>query len=121
MLLANGAQVNACDYRSSTPLHYAAWDNNIEVAKVLLANGASVDFGDEYNDTPLTVARGRGAERRDGARVGQPHLEMEALLWEHGELERLIGLFGDVRGREEFEQRRMLHLAHAKLQACAQQ
>ena len=118
MLLANGAQVNACDYRSSTPLHYAAWDNNIEVAKVLLANGASVDFGDEYNDTPLTVARGRGAERRDGSRVGPPHLEMEALLWEHGELERLIGLFGDVRGREEFEQRRMLN--HAQ-QACAQQ
>jgi ankyrin repeat protein len=52
-LLKKGADVNAGEYRSPSPLHLA---QSVAVAKVLLAHGADVKAIDYYGDTPLHYA-----------------------------------------------------------------
>ena len=72
-LLGAGADINAADrILGWTPLHYTAWHNKPEVAKVLLANGAQVNVRCKYGHTAL--ARARDNDSR----------EMEALLRQHG-------------------------------------
>jgi hypothetical protein len=53
--LIDGDQ-EAKDYLDSTPLHKTAWDDELEVAKLLLDRGAKVDALDQSGDTPLTKA-----------------------------------------------------------------
>jgi ankyrin len=43
LLLANNANVNAKDSFGMTPLHWAAMESHLEVAKTLLAHGADVN------------------------------------------------------------------------------
>ena len=54
VLIAAGADVNATDRFSDTPLH---WAGSAEVAQVLVENGADVDAENEIRSTPLHDAR----------------------------------------------------------------
>src|SRR5512140_3597079 len=62
--LAAGDDPNVGDRLGFTPLHLAAQQCSIDVARVLLDHGASVDQPNSFGHTPLFVAvfnsRGRG-------------------------------------------------------------
>ena len=45
--------VHTKDYRSSTPLHWAAWNNSLELAELLISSGAEVNAENKYGRTPL--------------------------------------------------------------------
>ena len=52
-----GAFLHAKDYKSRTPLFFAASNNSLETAQVLLARGASVHTKAFLSQTPLSVAK----------------------------------------------------------------
>ena len=56
LVLAHGGDVNAADSYGMTALHYAANQDNAEIAKLLLNNGANVNAVDKNNDGPLNRA-----------------------------------------------------------------
>jgi ankyrin repeat protein len=60
LLIAHGADVNARDVFSQTPLHLAAQNGNLEVAKVLLANNADVNAREMFNSTALHIVAWSG-------------------------------------------------------------
>ncbi len=69
VLLAHGADVNAKNELDRTPLHWAAYRNDLEMAKLLLLNHADANAKDvPLHQTPLQVAEKSG------------HGEMAALL-----------------------------------------
>ncbi len=72
-LLAAGADVNDANDRGSTPLHQAAYGNQVEVAGLLLESGAAVD----------AEAHGAG---------GTPLIT--ALFWGHREMADLLARYG---------------------------
>jgi ankyrin repeat protein len=53
LLLAGGAYPNVADHAGWTPLHFAAQNNDAEIATLLLQHGASVSDRDEHGNTPL--------------------------------------------------------------------
>ena len=55
-LIKNGAETNITDFDGSTPLHYAAKNNNVELCTLLLDNGANVNAADNTGQTPLHLA-----------------------------------------------------------------
>ena len=56
-LIDYGANVNAKDDNDGyTPIHWAAKDGNVEIAKLLIASGAKIDVKDNDGDTPLHEA-----------------------------------------------------------------
>jgi ankyrin repeat protein len=63
-LIKNGADVNAQDKDSRSPLHFAAQEHQVELAGLLLNHGAQVDVQDAHGNTPLFSAvfhsKGRG-------------------------------------------------------------
>ncbi|XP_055848446.1 serine/threonine-protein phosphatase 6 regulatory ankyrin repeat subunit A-like [Episyrphus balteatus] len=63
-LLQNGAYINIISTNSSdrgfTPLHYATFNGNIAIIKVLLKYGADVDVKEENGFTPLHIACAKG-------------------------------------------------------------
>jgi len=63
-LLKRGACVNSKIANSTglAPLHYAAQEGNIEMAKLLISHGADVNVLDNYNGTPLHDAALYSAE-----------------------------------------------------------
>jgi hypothetical protein len=56
MLLACGAKISYCDDSGYTPLHAAAYANNVVVSSVLLAHGAEIDPKSVRGLTPLHTA-----------------------------------------------------------------
>jgi ankyrin repeat protein len=59
LLAEHPALIHARDAEQSTPLHWAAWKNQVEVAKVLLSAGADVNAvnqNDHWGTTPLHAA-----------------------------------------------------------------
>ncbi|CAJ2676695.1 unnamed protein product [Trifolium pratense] len=56
LLLQHGADVNACDSRSWTPLHYCITRGKPAAAKVLLLRGANPHLADKEGNTPLKLA-----------------------------------------------------------------
>jgi ankyrin repeat protein len=56
-MVAAGWPVDARGQHNATPLHWAAWNGNAEMAGDLIAGGAPIDVrGDQYDGTPLTWA-----------------------------------------------------------------
>ena len=55
--LNNCADVNQKDrYIGYTPLHYSAWNGDIDIAELLIVKGANLNARDKRNNTPLDVA-----------------------------------------------------------------
>ncbi len=52
-LLAAGADVNGKDNGGWTPLHFAAQEQKVEIARTLIEAGAEVDSKDHFGNTPL--------------------------------------------------------------------
>ena len=48
-----GADVNAKNPKGETPLHYTAWNNAVEFAKLLIDHGADINARDVNGETPL--------------------------------------------------------------------
>lgn len=55
MLLGCGADIDAANHNSSTPLHRACYRNNLAMARVLLAFGARFDVKDKSGRTAAEV------------------------------------------------------------------
>jgi len=55
-LILNGDEVNAQDVNGWSPLHFAAQEGDLEVAKILLNAGATIDLKDSNGNSPLWVA-----------------------------------------------------------------
>ncbi len=54
--LKAGADANAKDKYLDTPLHWAACNENAEIALMLIANGADINARDAFGRTPLHIA-----------------------------------------------------------------
>jgi uncharacterized protein len=59
-LLARGADVNARAAGGYTPLHIAAFHDDVTVVNALLAHGAGAEARDDEGRTPLAVAEAKG-------------------------------------------------------------
>lgn len=62
LLLDNGGDVNARNYKLQTPLHYAVeewWAEGSETVRLLIERGANVSAKDETRQTPLAKALAR--------------------------------------------------------------
>lgn len=57
LLIESGADVNACDQFSWTPLMSAAYAGKFEIVKLLLANGANVHAKNSQGHTALQIAQ----------------------------------------------------------------
>jgi ankyrin repeat protein len=55
-LLKNKADVNAAEPDGTTPLHWAAQSDDVEMTRMLLAAGASARVANRYGSTPLSLA-----------------------------------------------------------------
>jgi ankyrin repeat protein len=88
-VLSDGGDPNSLDEHRRTPLHRAAAENKVRLARLLLAHGARPDPLDANMNSPLHVASHLG------------HTEFATLLLQHG----ANVLLGDDRGRTP------LHLA----------
>jgi hypothetical protein len=75
LLLEYGADVNAWSHNGNTPLHWAAYQGNVEAVRVLLEVGAGINPGCK-RETPLMMAIRRG------------YTEIEQMLREKGALTR---------------------------------
>jgi ankyrin repeat protein len=73
-LLAGGSDPNLSDQAGFTPLHFAAQEGSVDVARILVNNGARVDPTNGFGNTPLWVA----------VFNSQGHGDMIALLRQHG-------------------------------------
>lgn len=83
LLVRKGADVNETGKRGFYPLHFAAGDGYVEVARFLLANGAQVNTHDNFNGkTPLHLS------------VSKNNLEMAELLIRNGADVNSISWFG---------------------------
>jgi len=60
LLCSGGAGVSARDHWGATPLHYAVWTDQTEVARQLLLEGANPNAQDCVGATPLHYAAIRG-------------------------------------------------------------
>jgi len=63
--LRHGADVNVTDKNWQTPLHYAAWANSVESARLLLERGAdvrAVERTDDLEPLHLAAAHKNGTE-----------------------------------------------------------
>ena len=55
-LIARGARFEVEDYRGDTPLHFAARNGNLRLARRFLAAGADPDRANAYGQTPLALS-----------------------------------------------------------------
>jgi ankyrin repeat protein len=62
-LLASGAEVNARAAGGYTPLHIAAFHDDLGVIETLLAHGAAADAREDQGRTPLAIAEDQGQKQ----------------------------------------------------------
>jgi uncharacterized protein len=62
-LLASGAEVNARAAGGYTPLHIAAFHDDVGVVETLLAHGAAADAREDQGRTPLAIAEDQGQKQ----------------------------------------------------------
>ena len=55
LLAADSSQSNARDAGGATPLHFAAWNGQKEMAELLVAHGADVNARNSRGETPLAI------------------------------------------------------------------
>ena len=85
VLIENGANVNSKDRDGWTPLHFAAWKDSEEAAKLLLNAKAEVDLEDGIGRPPLHFAAWYGSPKvaklllRSGANVSGEHYDWTPL------------------------------------------
>ena len=72
ILVENGADVNAKNYKNWTPLKEAILINSLKIVKYLVDNGAAITKEDELIDLPLNIA------------VNEDNLQMVKYLVENG-------------------------------------
>src|SRR5437867_7191371 len=60
-LLAAGADVSAAQPDGATALHWAAYQDSVELVDALLHKGAKPSAADEYGETPLNLACANGS------------------------------------------------------------
>lgn len=60
-LLDNGALVNCRDRLGRSPLHYAAFQNDVESAGILLKCNANANVYDVFHESPLCTSVARGS------------------------------------------------------------
>lgn len=56
-LLNHSANPNHVGNMGDTPLHQAAFYNNLEIAEILIKSGAAVDITNEFGETPADLAK----------------------------------------------------------------
>ena len=66
-LIGQQVDVNAPAVDGTTALHWAAYQGDVETARLLLAAGARTGAANRYGVTPLALAAGRGDPRVVGA------------------------------------------------------
>ncbi len=59
-VLARPGDVNVHESDGTTPLHWAAKNNDLEAVQMLLKAGARVDVANRYGDTPIALAAANG-------------------------------------------------------------
>lgn len=81
----NVNDINLANKEGRTPLHYAALQGNVEIAKILLENGADVNVADKDTD-PETALAFRGNEGKAPLHyaVENGHVEVARLLLQKG-------------------------------------
>ena len=60
LLSIRNINVNLKDVSGDTPLHWAAYNGHVEIARLLLQNGADVNAINNVGSTPLHYAAGYG-------------------------------------------------------------
>jgi ankyrin repeat protein len=55
-LIAAGSAVNARDRDGFTPLHFAAQEHAVTIARLLIDSGADIDAANRHGNTPLFTA-----------------------------------------------------------------
>jgi ankyrin repeat protein len=65
-LIDRKADVNATAPDQATALHWAAYQDDVETARLLLQNGANADAANRYGVTPLSLACTNGSARMIG-------------------------------------------------------
>ena len=111
-LIAGGSDVNGADIDGSTPLHWAAQHNNLEIVDALLLAGAKAGTATRYNITPLSLAcmNGNaeiverllksGADPNSTSREGEPVLMTASLTGKVDVLKALLAHGADVRVKD---------------------
>lgn len=85
-LLERGADPEARDVKSATPLHTAAAGNSLPTVKLLLDYGAPVNARDEDGTTPLFMAAEQLDPNGMPDPIDRPDLDIAKLLLEQGAL-----------------------------------
>lgn len=111
--IARGADINARNGRSSTPLHFAAFYSNSTMVELLVAHGAAVDSENNEGLTPLyfSVQEGkrkvvefllsRGAEINTKAKNGWAPLHVAASKGHKAIVEMLISRGAEINARND--------------------
>lgn len=55
-LMRNGIDPNTKDHNGQTSLHYCAFYNKIDLAKIIISNNGMLDIEDNYGNEPLWTA-----------------------------------------------------------------